>query len=171
MKVDICGDRTADIQYPGTAPCLGMVPKNAILVCPGCSAQDIALKRCHAARIASLIGPTVEARGMLGLTPDRVRRLMADPRALFVGRRPPRGMARVWPPGVCRQSPFANPFVVRKGQFTLAESLALFDAYCSAGFCPLKPEAISNIVSSATPLPPIDDLLRELGILARSDRV
>lgn len=163
------GTRVGTAEYPSAQPHLEELPEECTLVCPGCSAQDVALGRCHATVLASARRSGVAVAGMAGLVPGRVEALAAEPSSVFVGRRPPRGMPRVWAKGWCARSPFANPFVVQKNGYTLAESLALYRKYVAGRFVPLSSSEVVCVCASAARLPTVEEVLAERGILYKTD--
>ena len=154
--------RTATAEYPRTIPTKSELTNlcHLRLLCPGCSGQDIALGRCHATVLASKFN-AVEAIGMQGVEEHRLEQTMHATDVRFVGRRPLRGMKRVWPAGMCGRSNLSNPFVVKKNNFSLAESLSLFKAYVDNDFQPLADDAVLAIVASVEPLPTDSQILRD----------
>lgn len=145
--------RALTAEYPTCVPSTSFLRelKNRQLICPGCSEQDIFFGRCHASLIATKFGAS-SVVGMQCVGEEWLKVIMHAPCSCFVGRRPPRGMRKVWPDGMCRRSPLSNPFVVSQKNFSLAESLALYDAYMDNGFQPLADDVVASIVASTTPL-------------------
>lgn len=152
--------RMATAEYPFVLPTKLEIRRleHVHLLCPGCSAQDVALGRCHATILADKFGAK-SAIGMQCLNKDRLRDVMHSADVCFVGRRPPRGMSKVWPTGFCGRSALSNPFVVRKGGFALGESLALFGAYVDNEFVPLTDDIVTAVVAAAPSLPTDSQIL------------
>ena len=161
-------DTAAVVEYPKNPPneqtdsALATDGEARELICPGCSDQDVALKRCHGCIIADHIRATCgektppTPRGLLAVYPTtRFVELLDDQANVFIGRRPPRGV-RTKSVGVKRtmhRSIYANPFIVSKKGFTLGESLNLYKMWIDNQYGKLSNSQIQEGVSTAPAMP------------------
>jgi hypothetical protein len=132
------------------------------LLCPGCSDQEVALKMCHGCILADHIkeahpgrAPPVP-RGMQGVyVNQKMIELIDNDRNVFIGRRPPRGMPtkKIGVRRTLHRSRYANPFVISKKGFTLAESLSLYRMWVRHGYARLSEDQVQQAASAAPRVP------------------
>ena len=170
---------SADVKYPSNLPttdtdrALSSGGEEAAreLLCPGCSDQDVALKRCHGCILADHIkrahptrAPPVP-RGLQGIfKPEKMIGLLDNDRNVFIGRRAPRGVATksIGVKRTMHGSRYANPFVIGKKGFTLGESLSLYQLWLNSGYAQLSEAQLQQGVSTAQRLPEtLEEMLRE----------
>lgn len=142
------------------------------LLCPGCSDQEVALKRCHGCILADHVkqahperAPPVP-RGLQAVyVVDNLIGLIDNNRNVFIGRRPPRGMPtkKVGVRRTLHRSRYANPFVIAKKGFTLAESLSLYNMWVNNGYGRLSQDQVQEGVSTAPKLPSMEEIIASLG--------
>ena len=132
------------------------------LLCPGCSDQDIFLKRCHGCIITDHVHSKhpqrlkLIPRGILGVNgSDKMVELLDRDGNVFIGRRAPRGVATksIGVKTTLSRSRYANPFIISKKGFTLGESLALYQAWIDRGCRPLDTSEVQTIVDNAPKIP------------------
>ena len=141
------------------------------LLCPGCSDQEVALKRCHGCILTDHIkqahperSPPIP-RGLQAVhVVDTLIAIIDNDRNVFIGRRPPRGMATkaVGVKRTLHRSRYANPFVIAKKGFTLEESLSLYSVWVSKGYGRLSEVQVQEAVSSAPKLPTMEQIIASL---------
>ena len=168
---------TVEIQYPETPPTHAeeeLLTSSGVnakkIFCPGCSDQDVCLGRCHGSLLSSHISDKFPHRcgpqpcGMLGIfKPDEMIALVDSPNNVFIGRRPPRGVATksIGVKKTIKRSKFANPFVVSAKGFKLGESLKLYERWLQLHYTQLTEEEVNSIVKEAPELPnSIEDMLK-----------
>jgi hypothetical protein len=163
---------TAVVEYPNNAPDeqtdLELATNLAAdgsareLLCPGCSDQEIVLKRCHGCIISDHIHskfpgkPQAIPRGLQGVyPPNRIVGLLDSGANIFIGRRAPRGVPTksVGVQRTMHRSRYANPFIISKKGFTLGESLSLYKLWIEQGYKRLSDAQIQSGVSSALSMP------------------
>lgn len=168
---------SADVKYPLNIPTAdtdralssGGDEAARELLCPGCSDQDVALKRCHGCILTDHIQrthPTRAApvpRGLLGVfVPENMIGLLDNDRNVFIGRRAPRGVPTksIGVKRTMHGSRYANPFVIGKKGFTLGESLSLYQLWVNGGYAHLSEAQLQHGVSTAKRLPEtLDEML------------
>lgn len=132
------------------------------LLCPGCSDQEIFLKRCHGCIITDHVHSKYPQRlqplprGILGVNgSDKMVELLDRDGNVFIGRRPPRGVATksIGVKTTLSRSRYANPFIIAKKGFTLGESLALYQVWIDRDCHPLDTSEVQIIVDNAPKLP------------------
>lgn len=141
------------------------------LLCPGCSDQEVALKRCHGCILATHVqqahperAPPVP-RGLQAVyANERLVQLIDNNRNVFIGRRPPRGMPtkKVGVKRTLHRSRYANPFVIAKKGFTLEESLSLYRLWISNRYGRLSQDQVQEGVSTAPKLPSMEEIIASL---------
>lgn len=161
-------DITASIEYPNNPPDeqtnleLATDDTARELLCPGCSDQDVALKRCHGCILSDHIHLKYpdkippNPRGMLGVyPPSRMVELLDNEANVFIGRRAPRGVATksVGVKRTIHRSRYANPFIISKKGFTLGESLALYKIWIEKECHVLSNSQIQSSISTAPSMP------------------
>ena len=139
---------------PPTPETHKQVTLNGLLVCPGCTRQDIELCLCHGTLLEKCCGTNISVRGMHDSTASGRKDMLDTNNGIFIGRAPPRGMAtRSADPPLSRKlkrSIYANPFIVKKGGgFTLGESLALYSRWIDNEFRPISAEVLVQVVGAA----------------------
>lgn len=166
--------KTVKIDYPKNRPTSDtdrlFASQEWTLVCPGCSEQDIQLGRCHSSILSRHIkacypnaDPPVCKGMQLVFPPEKIVDLIDSKNAVFVGRRPPRGVPtkQVGAKTTLHRSIYANPFIVAKESFKLGESLELYEKWINAGYCPLSDDEIQKTVDEAKYIPEsIEEMLR-----------
>jgi len=166
------------IEYPQPTPSL--LDEEALvsdvqdkkLVCPGCSDQDVVLGRCHGSLLAAHVSKRFPGKcapsphGMQGIfKPLEMIALVDNPKHVFIGRRPPRGVATksIGVKKTLRSSIFANPFIVSSKAFRLGESLKLYERWLENDYRPLADAEVQNIVDEAPMLSnSIEDILKQM---------
>ena len=161
-------DITALVEYPKNPPDeqtnleLATDDTARELLCPGCSDQDVALKRCHGCIISDHIHSTYPdktpptPRGLLGVyPPNRIVELLDNEANVFIGRRAPRGVPTksVGVKRTIHRSRYANPFIISKKGFTLGESLTLYKIWIKQGCHVLSDAQIQSGISNAPSMP------------------
>lgn len=161
-------DITALVEYPKNPPDeqtnleLATDDTARELLCPGCSDQEVALKRCHGCIISDHIHSTYpdktppNPRGMLGVyPPNRMVELLDNEANVFIGRRAPRGVPTksVGVKRTIHRSRYANPFIISKKGFTLGESLTLYKIWIQQGCHVLSDSQIQSGISNAPSMP------------------
>ena len=132
------------------------------LACPGCTADDIAMQRCHTSILSDHIGADTNIVGMQGLTHEYLSEIMHTKDVVFVGRRPPRGMKKAWPDKKCQRSRFCNPFIIKKGGFSLGESLALFKSYIENDMSVASSDTVNCVISTAKSMKSDKEILQDV---------
>jgi hypothetical protein len=183
-KVDVVFERnrknvSAQVEYPLNPPnaetdralSSAVGERARALLCPGCSDQEVALKRCHGCILLDHVkqahserAPPVP-RGLQSVyVAERLVELIDNDRNVFIGRRPPRGMPtkKVGVKRTLHRSRYANPFVIAKKGFTLEESLSLYKMWVSSGYNRLSQVQLQQAVSTAPKLPSIDEVIASL---------
>ena len=170
---------TASVEYPQTPPTQETDRRLAYteglyreLLCPGCSDQEVALRRCHGVALADHIlsqhpsQPRLRPRGLQNVFPAQAVVPLIDRRQnVFIGRRPPRGMPtkRLGAKRTLRRSKYANPFVVqKKNGFALGESLELYRLWIKGGYADLASDVVQSAIDTAPNLSgSVEEMLRD----------